>query len=95
MTRGLGYLGISQEECAKMSAYEKAEDFRAHYGSSLLVIANMWYDFHNTTIPEAQLEAKDKKEKGFLCFMIGHFFLALDAPEECPHLMKTRFKIGK
>jgi hypothetical protein len=27
--------------------------------------------------------------------MIGHFFLALDAPEECPHLMKTRFKIGK
>jgi hypothetical protein len=27
MTRGLGYLGIGQEERAKMSSYKKAEDF--------------------------------------------------------------------
>jgi predicted GIY-YIG superfamily endonuclease len=41
MTRGLGYIGISQEEQARMLDHDKVDDFKAHYGSSPLVIVAM------------------------------------------------------
>ena len=75
MTRGLGYIGISQEEQARMSDHDKVEDFKAHYGSSPLVIAAIWHDLQDTSIKEAKLEKEEKSVKGFKRFMIAHFFL--------------------
>ena len=56
MQKGLGYIGIGREQQAKMSLKVKVEDFKAHYGSSPLVIANIWYDLCHTSIEEAHLE---------------------------------------
>jgi hypothetical protein len=91
MKRGLGYIGIGQEEQPRTSEDDKMKDFLAHFGSSPLVLTNMWYDFHHVSIPEAQLQEKDKKEKGFMPFMIAHFFL-WTYPKNA-RLTKTRFKI--
>jgi hypothetical protein len=48
MQKGLGYIGIGQEQQAKMSLKVKVEDFKAHYGSSPLVIADIWHDLCHT-----------------------------------------------
>jgi predicted GIY-YIG superfamily endonuclease len=93
MTRGLGYIGISQEEQARMLDHDKVEDFKAHNGSSPLVIAAIWHDLQDTSIKEAKLEKEEKSVKGFKWFMIAHFFL-WTYPKNV-NLMKTRFKICK
>jgi hypothetical protein len=91
MGMGLAYIGVSREQQAKMSAHNMVEDFNAHFGSSPLVIASIWYDLCHTSIPEAQLEEKEKTEKGFKRYMIAHFFLW--AYPKNANLTKTRFKI--
>jgi hypothetical protein len=48
MNRGLGYIKMEQKEWAKMSAHDKMEDFKAHFSSSSHLIADIWYDFHNS-----------------------------------------------
>jgi hypothetical protein len=65
MEMGLTYIGMSQEQQAKTSVHNKLEDFKAHFGSSPLVIADMWHDLQHTSIKEAQLEEKDTSEIGF------------------------------
>ena len=75
MKRGLGYLGIGQEQQARLSHQEKVSKLKMHYGSLPLVIANIWFDLSHTKIKEAYLEEKEKSENGFKQFMIAHFFL--------------------
>ena len=65
MKRGLGYLGIGQEQQARLSHQKKVSEFKVHYGSSPLVITNIWFDLSHTTIKEACLEEKAKSENGF------------------------------
>ena len=74
MQKGLGYIGIGREQQAKMSLKVKVEDFKAHYGSSPLVIADIWHDLCHTSIEEARLEEKETSEKGFKRYMIALFF---------------------
>jgi hypothetical protein len=76
-----------------MSDHDKVEDFKAHYGSSPLVIAAIWHDLQDTSIKEAKLEKEEKSVKGFKRFMIAHFFL-WTYPKNV-NLMKTQFKICK
>ena len=91
MQKGLGYIGIGREQQAKMSLKVKVEDFKAHYGSSPLVIANIWYDLCHTSIEEAHLDEKETYEKGFKQYMLAHFHL-WSYPKNV-NLMKTRFNI--
>jgi hypothetical protein len=93
MQKGLGYIGIGREQQAKMSHKAKAEDFKAHYGSSPLVIADIWNDLCHTSIEGARLEEKETSEKGFKRYMLAHFHL-WSYPKNV-NLMKTRFKICK
>ena len=65
MRMGLGYVGIDQEQQAKMSVQDKVDKFKAHFGSPPLVITSMWHDLCHTSIQEAQLEEKEMSEKGF------------------------------
>jgi hypothetical protein len=51
------------------------EDFHAHFGSSPLDLADMWYDLTTTTIPESQLTKKEKTERGLRMFLMAHHFL--------------------
>jgi hypothetical protein len=62
-------------EQARMLDHDKVEDFKAHYGSSPLVIVAIWHDLQDTSIKEAKLEKEEKSVKGFKWFMIAHFFL--------------------
>jgi hypothetical protein len=94
MQKGLGYIGIGREQQIKMSHKVKAEDFKAHYGSSPLVIANIWHDLCHTSIKGARLEEKKTSEKGFKQYMLAHFHLWL-YPKNVNLLMKTRLKICK
>jgi hypothetical protein len=93
MKKGLGYIGIGKEQQAKMSLKVKVEDFKAHYGSSPLVIADIWHDLCHTSIEEAHLEEKETSEKGFKRYMIALFFL-WTYPKNI-NLMTTRFDICK
>lgn len=72
MKKGLRYCGIRG---TRSSAAAQTKQFHSHYGSSPLDLADMWYDLTTTDIPEAQLEDKDKSEKGFKMFMVAHHFL--------------------
>ena len=93
MQKGLDYIGIGREQQGKMSVEVKVKDFKAHYGSSPLVIADIWHDLCHTSIKEAHLEEKEKSEKGFKRFMLAHFHL-WSYPKNI-RLMTTRFKICK
>ena len=72
---GLGYLGIDREQQAKLSTQEKVDEFKSHYGSSPLILANIWFDLCHIMIEEACLKEKEKSERGFMQFMIAHFYL--------------------
>jgi hypothetical protein len=75
MWRGLQYCGIGRGQQKAMQLDKKVLEFKAHYGSSPLVVANIWSDLCSTTIEGACLEEKEKLEKGFKKFMLGMFFL--------------------
>ena len=65
MRMGLGYVGIDQEQQAKMSVQDKVDESHVHFGSPPLVIMSMWHDLYHMSIQEAQLEEKGMSEKGF------------------------------
>jgi hypothetical protein len=88
MQKGLGYIGIGRGQQAKMSLKAKVEDFKAHYGSSPLVIADIWHDLCHNSIEAARLEEKETSEKGFKRYMLSHFYL-WSYPKNV-NLMKTR-----
>jgi hypothetical protein len=67
-----------------MSVEVKVKDFKAHYGSSPLVIADIWHDLCHTSIKEAHLEEKGKSEKGFKRFMRPFSSLVV-SKEHQPH----------
>ena len=80
MRKGLDYCGFpyTEGQQSRLSAETNAINFHSHYGSSALVVADLWYDITTTDeIPGApQLEEKDKKsEKGFRMYMAAHHFL--------------------
>ena len=53
----------------------KLYDFHKHFGSSPLVVANIWYDMTKTTIQEARIPLKEQNEKGFRMFLAAIYFL--------------------
>jgi hypothetical protein len=82
LQKGLGYIGVDQELQAKMSLDRKAESFKAHFGSSPLVIAYIWNDLCN-----------NESEKGFKRYMISHYYL-WTYTKNC-NLLMTRFNTCK
>jgi hypothetical protein len=51
----------------------------------------MWYDLSTTDIPDAQLEEKEKLDKGFKMFLVAHHFL-WTYPKNA-NLLASRFNI--
>jgi hypothetical protein len=92
MWRGLQYCGIGRGQQKAMQLDKKVLEFKAHYGSSPLVVANIWSDLCSTTIEGACLEEKEKLEKGFKKFMLGMFFL-WTYPKNM-RLMTSRFHVA-
>jgi hypothetical protein len=88
LKRGLYYL---QCECSRMSVERQNEQFHKHYGSSPLVLANMWYDLTVTDIVEARVSEKEQCDKGFRMFLVAHFFL-WTYPKNSS-LLASRFRI--
>ena len=68
---GIRYLGVYRPR----SFNGQIELFREHYGTSHVVLANIWRDLTNTDIEDARLDEKDRNEKGFKMFMIAYYFL--------------------
>jgi hypothetical protein len=52
----------------------RTNDFKCHYGSSPIVLANQWYDLMPTELNMGLTQA-DKLDKGFKMFPIEHHFL--------------------
>lgn len=73
--RGLTYMGISREKQVRRSSKANVDVFKNHYGASPVVLAEMWYDLCSTDIDDAKLTDKQKREKGFSCFLMAHHFL--------------------
>jgi hypothetical protein len=49
-------------------------DFKIHYGSLPIVLANQWYDLMTTKL-NVGLTKADKSDKGFKIFLVLHHFL--------------------
>jgi hypothetical protein len=92
MYRGLQYCGLEYGQQKAVTLRRKVEQFKAHYGSSPLVVANIWSDLCSTDIEEARFNEVDKRVKGFKKFMMGMFFL-WTYPKNMV-LMTSRFKVA-
>jgi hypothetical protein len=75
LRKGLAYIGVKHKTQDKWSEKRQEDFFHKHFGSSSLVIAMIWHDLCSTSIRDAQILEKEKSEKGFLHFMIAHYFL--------------------
>jgi hypothetical protein len=75
-----------------MTLGKKVTEFKAHYGSSPLVVANLWSDLCNTTIEGSLLKEEEKLEKGFKKFMMAMYFLW--AYPKNMRLMTSRFHVA-
>jgi hypothetical protein len=66
------YEGLRFCKCVYKAAWTKArtDDFKAHYGSSPVVLAHQWEDLVISELTEA-----DKSMRGFRSFLIAHHFL--------------------
>jgi DDE superfamily endonuclease len=69
MELGLGYVGVLPRKHKVMTHAFSKEVFHWHYGSSPLVIAEIWFDLG------AMLSPKDNSLIGFKMFMTALFFL--------------------
>jgi hypothetical protein len=58
----------------RASEKKRDEEFHKHYGSTPLVLANMWYDLTTTSIPGAKLSMTEKT-RGLKMFMLANYFL--------------------
>lgn len=67
--------GICIEDQKYMSKNSRAMIFQAHYGSSPLDIADVWYDLQVGEHEGATLTEKENTTKGFRMFMMAHFYL--------------------
>jgi hypothetical protein len=92
MWRGLQYCGIELGQQKTMTLDKKVSEFKAHYGSSPFVVANIWSDLCSTTIEGSHLKEEEKLEKGFKKFMLGMFFLW--AYPKNMKLMTSRFHVA-
>jgi hypothetical protein len=72
---GLDYMGLFALKHKKMTEAFSKEVFHWHYGSSPLVVAEMWYDLQQGEYPGASLSAKDNSLNGFKMYMTALFFL--------------------
>ena len=52
----------------------RTDEFKAHYGSSPVVLANQWFDLMTVDL-DLGLTEGDRSEKGLKMFFIAHHFL--------------------
>ena len=75
LRKGLYYIGVDHKRQAKMSERRKEEFFHKHFGSFPPIIASIWFDLCSTRNRKARLEKKEMTERGFIRFMLAHYFL--------------------
>jgi len=92
--KGLDYVGLDRDRVKKWKVEEQNNDFKAHFGSSPSVIAEIWYDIldSNEELNEdIRLTNGDMSENGFRMFMIAYFFL-WTKPRNA-RVMRSRFDL--
>lgn len=72
---GLKFVKIAEWQQELMSDAAKMKKFRAHYGSTPLSIAEMWYDLQQGYFPDATLTDQENSIDGFKRYMMCHFYL--------------------
>lgn len=72
---GLDYVGVFALKHKVMSDTFSKEVFHWHYGSSPLVVAEMWFDLQQGEFQDASLTIKENTLFGFKMFMTALFFL--------------------
>ena len=75
LEKGLAMVGYTVTAQQSMSRESCDTKFRKHFGSSPLVLGDMWYELTSTDIPLAALNDNEKNMKGFESFMRAHYFL--------------------
>jgi hypothetical protein len=74
-----------------VTEHNKRQNFKCHYGSTPLVIADIWYDMQMADVPGARLSVKENAEKGFKAFMMAVFFLWTNPKNS--RLLAARFQV--
>lgn len=75
---GLEQIGFSDDKQERVGRPTNVRRFKAHYGSSPLVVATIWEDLLTTDIPAARIPSKTSPDKLFL----GMYFLKVYPTEE-------------
>ena len=75
---GLEQIGLSDDQQERVERATNVRRFKAHYGSSPLVVATIWEDLMTTDIPAARIPLKTSPDKLFLAM----YFLKVYPTEE-------------
>jgi hypothetical protein len=86
LTWGLKFAG-----CHPRTLNLQLEDFKTHYGSYPVTLADMWFDLCAATDIADPLSEKEKGIEGLKHFLIAHFFLWV-YPRNM-NLVSSRFKV--
>ena len=73
LVKGLKCLHYDDHAISKLKDKALVKRFRAHFGSSPLNIAEMWYDLCQGEVFNAQLPKEDKNVRGFKRFLHAHY----------------------
>ena len=88
LDKGLRYVRVELKDWA--SKGKETEEFKKHYGSTPLALADMWFDLYCTGIPEARL-SESEKARGLKMFFVANYFL-WNYPRNANN-MASRFKM--
>ena len=75
LSYGLSYIGVEALRQDKMGETFREQVFHWHYGSTSLVIADMWYSLQQGDYAGASLTDKENNLHGFKRFMMANYFL--------------------
>ena len=90
---GLSFVGVTDDQMSRWSSSFAEEVFHWHYGSSSLVIAQMWFDLQQGEFQGASLSEKDNSIPGFKRFLLADFFLWTYPKNSA--LTATRFGVAR
>lgn len=91
---GLEFLGVKAHQQAGLGNRKCKEIFKEMFGSTPMVLANIWHDLMNTVIPNASCVAAERTFAGLKHFLMAHCFL-WGYPRNATWLRMLFFPIGE
>lgn len=94
LMHGLLILGISENHQGSMGGNKNRQVFKEMYGSSVVVITDIWHDLMNTDVANASCVPAEKTLDGYKYFLMANCFL-FGYPRNATWLRILFFPIGE